>query len=408
VRGDRLENKENDEMNKILFYSEPTFETWDWTNPETKGIGGSETSHVEMAARLARRDNIVLSFAPVVTVAGMTMASAQIGPGGAQWMHSDNFAPFINHEHFVKTGVVYIIYRAPQAVDVLPAGANAWLICQDVDYIMTGHELTEERLGKFSRIVALCKRHADFLKARYPKHADRVFQSSNGIKREIIERIALEAIERNPKRLMYASSPDRGMEFLLDIFPRAKEIVPDLELHIYYGFDNIDKLVERYGEQHWISANAKRLKELTEQPGVVVHGRLGQVELTREWFKAGIWCHPSNFTETSCITSMDAQACGAIPITNPLWAVGENVEHGVFIEGDVRNDLIRSRYVTELVKLALDDKRQRDIRPRMMGWARSKFDWERIVDQWDKWATLDTAAAEIDRGLAGTMAEAMA
>ena len=28
----------------FVFYSHPTFEPWDWTNPETVGIGGSETS----------------------------------------------------------------------------------------------------------------------------------------------------------------------------------------------------------------------------------------------------------------------------------------------------------------------------------------------------------------------------
>lgn len=38
---------------KFLFYSSVNFEKWDFRNSIRKGIGGSETSHVEMAWRLA-------------------------------------------------------------------------------------------------------------------------------------------------------------------------------------------------------------------------------------------------------------------------------------------------------------------------------------------------------------------
>jgi glycosyltransferase involved in cell wall biosynthesis len=324
----------------------------------------------------------VLSFAPV----GWD-GETRKGPGGEAWLNSTEFLA----QHVSRNADVYVIYRAPQLVDNLPEGAVAWLICQDVDYNFAGRTLTQERLVKFTRIVAFCETHANYLRGRYPSAADKVVVSSNGIKTELIRELLpslLVAPEvRNPKRLMYASSPDRGMEFLLDIFPRAKEIVPDLELHIYYGFDNIDKL-----KKGWIQANAQRLKEMTRQPGVTNHGRTPQPQLLREWFKSGIWCHPSNFTETSCITCMDAQACGAIPITQPTWAVGENVRHGVFIEGDVTNELVRSRYVTEVVKMALDPERQEAIRRDMMPYARERFTWERFVSQWEAWAEVDVKA----------------
>jgi glycosyltransferase involved in cell wall biosynthesis len=359
---------------KFVFYSEPTFETWDWTNPDIQGIGGSETSHIEMAARLALRGHEVNSFAPVPW--DEQKAGTVRYRDNVKWQHSNQFTAASDHAD------VYVIYRAPRIADELPEGCNAWLIFQDVDY---RDHLTEERAAKFTRLVALCARHAEYLKVRYPFAAHKVCVSSNGIKRELIDQIALDPPERNPHRLIYASSPDRGMEYLLNIFPRAKEIIPDLELHLYYGFNNIDKLVERYGPDHFISRNAERLKQMTDQPGVTVHGRIGQPELLREWFKAGIWCHPSNFTETSCITCMDAQACGAIPLTQPLWAVGENVQHGVFIEGDVKSDLIQCRYVLELIRLAQPGV-QEEIREDMMPWARQRFDWELIVDQWQDWA----------------------
>ncbi len=242
--------------------------------------------------------------------------------------------------------------------------------------------------------MGLCEAHRGYLERRYPDAKNAVCISSNGIKLEIIRKIAEDPPVRNPHRLMYASSPDRGMEFLLQIFPRAKEIVPDLELHLYYGFDNIEKVVSKLGEQHWISLNTKRLQSLIEQPGVVWHGRTGQPKLLREWFQAGIWCHPSTFTETSCITCMDAQACGAIPITSPIWAVAENVKHGVFIEGDVREELIRARFVNQLALMAINSDTQNEIRKDMMPWARKTFGWERWVDQWEKWSEVPGLAVE--------------
>lgn len=362
---------------KFIFVSAPTFEPWSWRNPDTKGIGGSETSHIEMARRLAERGHEVVSYAP-------SNVGEEIGPGGVLWKRFDRI-------DFTEACDAWIVYRAPYLADYL-THPNVWLICQDVDYQMDGNELTDERAVKFSRIVALCKTHGQYLKYAHPVVKDRVCVSSNGIKRELIESIFADPPERNPHRLMYASSPDRGLEYLLKIFGRAREIVSDLELHVFYGFNNMDKVAVMENKTGKAARDIKAsiLKGM-EQPGVVHHGRLPQAELLREWFQSAIWCHASNFTETSCITSMDAQACGAIPITNPTWAVAENVMHGVFVQGDVRHPVIQARYVLELVRMALDPERQQQIRPPMMRQARERFDWDLFVTQWEAWATPDNA-----------------
>jgi hypothetical protein len=95
---------------------------------------------------------------------------------------------------------------------------------------------------------------------------------------------------------------------------------------------------------------------------------------------------------------MDAQALGAIPITIPYWAVGENVQHGVFIQGDASTDpLTRARFAFEVAKLACDPEKQESIRHPMMHWARRHFDWERFVDQWEGWAMTDEVIGDFDR-----------
>jgi glycosyltransferase involved in cell wall biosynthesis len=356
-------------MANIKIVSLPTYEPWDFSNPDVKGIGGSETSHIEMARRLARAGHTVTSFAPIAS-------DEPVMYEGVEWRTS-------THIEFADPADVWIIYREPELIEFIPEGRNVWLVCQDTNY----PSLTKERGARYSRIVALCEDHATHLKHFHT--GGNVCVSANGIKAGLIKNIAADPPARNPRRLMYASSPDRGMEYLLQIFPRVRELISDAELHVFYGFDNIEKTVRRVGPDHPIAVNMERIKALLDQPGVTWHGRIGQPELLHEWFKSGIWCHPSNFTETSCITSMDAQACGAIPVTRPIWAIRENVRHGIFMEGDVRNDLVRARYVQQIYSLMVQPELQQRIRSEMMPWAQHHFDWERVVSQWDGWISED-------------------
>lgn len=361
----------------FTFLSMPSYEYWDWNNPTSKGIGGSETSHVEMVARLAARGHSVHSYAPV------DFTGQREGPGGAIWEQCKT----VDGGRFG----VWVIYREPTVIaDIPPESGPVWIICQDVDY----SNWTAEAFKRVTRIVALCQEHALLLKLRHPEAAHKVCISSNGIRPEFFEHEDRNPPERNPFRLMYASSPDRGLWYLIEVFERAKELMPELELHTYYGFENIKKVAESNPHSN-LAHQIERMEKKMAAAGVINHGRIGQRELIHEWFKAGIWCHPSVFPETSCITCMEAQAAGAIPITNPIWACRDNVQYGSFIEGNPQDDpLARARYVMELIKWAGTPGLQNSWRRPMMLWARNHFDWNNFVDQWEEWARDDLAEFE--------------
>lgn len=245
---------------KIILYHENHFEDWDYRNVEI-GIGGSETHQIEMSWRLARRGYEVISYAPIPE-------DCQRIHRGVQWRH-------ISEVDWTEDGL-WVIYRKPEIIDNLH-NQRAWLLCQDVDY----PGLNEERAERFEKIIALTLAHGSVLLKSKPYLRDKIFISSNGIRMDVIREVEKEELERNFKRAMYASSPDRGLLETLQTFTLARRYDPELEIHTFYGFDNINKVVEdekRRNHPEAIKTRKYRDKVLIEsqKPNVFYHGRVPQ------------------------------------------------------------------------------------------------------------------------------------
>ncbi len=362
----------------IYFYNPVGFENWDWRNPGEFGIGGSETFQIEMSRRFARRGYNVVCYS-----LNDSNVPNDVGDGyNIQWKHYD--------EADKTQPGWWIIQRSPKSVDEFEPTKNnqkLWMVCQDVSYgEYSGGAWLEDRVEKLDVIVALCPAQRSYFLTEYPKvmKDNKIFVVGNGISNNKIPSLkkTLEA-KRDYKKLIYASSPDRGLETLLQIFRRAREYDPELTLDIYYGFDNIDKIIAGDPNSVFVAPKNRIMAEL-DQPGVTFHGRTQQHKLWDVWTHAGIWCYPTTFTETSCITCMEAQALGAIPITTPIWALDANVKHGCLVHGDANGDTqARLRYVHAILSIANNPELQDRIRSEMCIWARAAFSWERVVDMYE-------------------------
>src|SRR5689334_14402898 len=135
------------ETKTFFFYSNVHFEKWDWRNSLEKGIGGSETSHVEMAWRLARHGHDVITYAPIPDDC----------PGvwrGTQWYPLEAVDPTMDG--------IWILYRCPEFIDKMPPRCDRqqrWLILQDWDY----PNWTQDRVDGLDWIVSLCATHRDWI-----------------------------------------------------------------------------------------------------------------------------------------------------------------------------------------------------------------------------------------------------
>jgi protein O-GlcNAc transferase len=114
--------------------------------------------------------------------------------------------------------------------------------------------------------------------------------------------------------MTYCSIPWRGLELLAPIFKKVKEHQSDASLKIFSGM-NIYKQQEKPG----LFDGFRELNSVTCSYGI------SQTELANELYQIDYLSYPNIFQETSCITVLQAMACGCIVITSNLGALKETM-----------------------------------------------------------------------------------
>jgi glycosyltransferase involved in cell wall biosynthesis len=127
----------------------------------------------------------------------------------------------------------------------------------------------------------------------------------------------------------------------------------------------------------------KRLLAENAENGVFYHGRVDQKTLAREYLASGVWAYPTGFSETSCISAMEAHAAGLRMVTSPVAALNETVgNRGVMIPGYPLSDDYQKRFVDAVVKTMTDpDLGDRNV---LQTYARENFSWEGVASDWDQ------------------------
>lgn len=346
-----------------------SLEQWDYRSPDTVGIGGSETSVVELSWRLAQRGYGVRVFAPLAK-------GCKPEWRGTRWHPLEELPKYRSEEAY------WSFQRF--AAEALNPDYRGTLTLFLHDMLSPG--ITPEVVERLEAIHVLSEAHKAFVGSMVPHARPKLVRTMDGVRVDLFEEIEAQgAIPRNPNKLIYASSPDRGLiQCLLPMWPDIRKLCPDAELHVFYGLQNLEILKERdparAGQCQWMLDQCNRAKDM---PGVIWRGRVSQPVLYREWLSAGIWFYPSDFQETFCIAAAEAMCGGAIPITTTTWGIGEHVFTGVKVNGRAyESALTRAELKGHLIHFLNYPARQEEMRKPMMARARGFFDWERAVDHW--------------------------
>lgn len=146
-------------------------------------------------------------------------------------------------------------------------------------------------------------------------------------------------------KLFYGSSYDRGLDIVLKLWPQIIKKFPKATLDVCYGWDLFDK---GYANNPERMAWKERMNKLMEQKGITHHGRVGKKELAKIREKCGIWAYPTYFAEINCITALESQRDGLVPVTMNNFALKETVGAGSKVDGDIYDEETQAKWLKEL------------------------------------------------------------
>lgn len=330
----------------VVFFCSSAFEDW---GPESliKGCGGSEEAIIQLTKRLVK-------LGWEVTVYNNCIKEGVVD--GVRWVRYERFNPrdmfniFVswrNNMHDARTAV------------------KKYVDMHDVPDLK--HYTKEATEGL--KLLVKSKFHRDC----FPLEDDKFVIIPNGIDTEQF---------KNPKKtknnLVWSSSYDRGLYFLLQMWPDIRKEVPDATLDIYYGFNLFD--VTPWGKTKQGQLWKSQMTELMKQEGITEHGRVGTEAIAEAYKKADIWAYPTDFSEIDCITATKAMAAKAIPVTTDLAALKER-NQGIMIKGSIHDEAVRRHFLDHLIALMKDDKQKSALRKKLNV---AQYDWDNIAKQWDE------------------------
>lgn len=336
----------------VVFYCGGAWEDWVDTSV-IGGIGGSEEATVYLA-----REFVKLGYK--VTVYN------QCGELGGNY----NGVEYISYHKFNPKDEfdVLIVWRQNLQENIKARRKYIWM--HDVPM---KDMIIDEDFDTIDGVIVLSEYHKSFLSNL--KNQDKIFVSRNGLNIKDLEVTE----ERNPHRLIYASSYDRGLQHLLEMWGDIRKEVPDAELHIFYGWNTYKEMMEKGRRPREFY---DRMCVLMQQDGVNEHGRIGQKKLAREYTKSGIWAYPCHFEEISCIGAMRGQATGAVPVTTDYAALQETVQFGTKVCMDVKGTDWEP-YKKALIKALKTPEWQEEVRKGMIPWARKTYNWASVAQEWN-------------------------
>jgi predicted O-linked N-acetylglucosamine transferase (SPINDLY family) len=217
--------------------------------------------------------------------------------------------------------------------------------------LWTGHDIDQEasKILKDKKNVDLVDLFifvSDWQRLRYVEHYNVPYNKTlilrNGIGKPF-EKYLNTPIKKDKNSMTYCSIPWRGLELLIPIFKNIKQLQPNATLKIFSGM-NIYKQEERPG----LFDEFKKMESVSCNHGV------SQTVLANELAKIEYLSYPNIFQETSCITVLQAMACGCLIVTSDLGALKETMNStNEYVNINIHN-FNAEEYVIEFIKKQLN------------------------------------------------------
>jgi hypothetical protein len=238
---------------KTVIYCGHSFEEFS-PKSEEEGRGGSEEAVINMARELVKLGNEVTVY-------------NRCGDDEGEY----DGVKYENYEYFDDiTADVVVFWRQPNYIWDLRDKYKA-----KQTYLWLHDTVPESELLKIKHFVDGVFVLSGFHASLYPNMRDKLIRTANGIKFEDTK------VKRDPYKIVYGSSYDRGLKELLEMWPEIKAYEKEATLTVFYGMSMIQD--ENFKDE---------IKHLLNQEGITELGRISHKEVAEQFASAGVWCYP--------------------------------------------------------------------------------------------------------------------
>ena len=295
----------------VAFFCGATPHEWG-PQARAEGIGGSEKMVILLGEALQRKGCNVSIYANVpYHYRGIDKTT------GMLWRH---WAEFDN----AKPRDVLVAWRNPSyAVGVDAPGKQRVIWLHDIP-----------NPASFGRDVLAAVDFVQFQTQAHASDCPALPPEKTWIARNAIEPTPFSLTEKNPKQVLYCSSPDRGLLTACEIVMRARAIDPEIRLVTAYGFtdwarklwaNNRHPFVPDLGHAAYIDNYEREVYAALDACQAQVCHKVGFEQMQRLHAQSGVWLYPTRFCEISCMSAMEAQQHGCIPVATRKHALAETI-----------------------------------------------------------------------------------
>ena len=281
------------------------------STPYRQPLGGAESSLCHLAAELARLGHAV------------TVLNSTSTPGvhlGVTCLNRDHETSLADLRRFDRI----IVLNVPVASHLRPKlGPEARLILWSGD----AHDMPRPQLlgdpaeqRSWDAIVFKSEWQRRKFIERFGLRSERTKVLHNAVgppfQDLFAERGDVLAAKYDPPILAYTSTPFRGLEVLLKIFPAVRRRMLGVRLRVYSSMQ-----VYQYANDR--AAFGGLYQRCSEMEGVEYIGSLPQPELARALRCVSVLAYPCTYAEMYCTSVMEAMAAGCRIVTSDLGAMPE-------------------------------------------------------------------------------------
>ena len=331
---------------------------------ECEGVGGVETTYIELSRTLSALGHDVFLFCNT-----------------RQYHVWDNvkYIPFQNYNAYRNLNPdVIVASRWLGSFDGMNCKKILW--AQDANPVEGNVDF-----ANVDKIIVSSEWHRNYMfqvaKQEIPKNKLMIIPL--GLDKKLFK----QERRSNNFNVVYSSNPNRGLDILADIWPEITRRIPNIHLTVLYGWQGLSTWSKEESWKKEVYEHEQFIKRKLEKYNTEFLGRVTKKQVADCLLSSQLLVYPCNFYETFCLTGLEAQAAGAVVVTSDMGALSTTVNRtgNVLLQGSPLSGIYQNEFISA-VEMLMKNNEQFELRSvyNRNYVMNGKWDWSDIAKQWQE------------------------